>query len=380
LHSQASLALKLTAITFFVNFFHYIVNTPQLTRMRMDLNSLVSSGFRVLGIIATPIVIYLGYGIAGAAAVLLAASVLTLAGHVFVSRRLTPYLFATSLERGLMKPLLNFGGALVGGAIAGLLLHNLDRGVLPRLVSVEALAHYSVGFSLAWMVATFSNAMIQSLIPAFSLLQSDESRRQLQDLYSRAIRLTLIWLIPAVVFLVLIAKPFIYLWAGEEFATESVPIFYVVLAGMGFMILSYLPYAAIMAAGRTDIFAKLYFAELLPYFLLLVFLTAKYGAIGTAAAWSARAIVDCCLLFYLAGRYARVSLTTELRLMDFVPATAIMLIPIVGYAYFSEANVIVVLLFLGAGVTYCIAMWKMILEHSERVWLRKQISDRLSFE
>jgi O-antigen/teichoic acid export membrane protein len=69
---QANLALKLTAITFFVNFFHYILNTPQLTRMRMDLTSLVSSSFRVLGIIATPIVIYLGYGIAGAAAVLLA--------------------------------------------------------------------------------------------------------------------------------------------------------------------------------------------------------------------------------------------------------------------------------------------------------------------
>lgn len=71
LHAEAALALKFAAITFVINFLSGIFNTPQLARLRMDLNTLVNSGFKTLAIIATPFVIYLGYGIVGATSVLL---------------------------------------------------------------------------------------------------------------------------------------------------------------------------------------------------------------------------------------------------------------------------------------------------------------------
>src|SRR5690606_38905235 len=65
LRGEANLALKIACVTFVLNFLNSIFNTPQLTRLRMDLNTFVSSGFRMLGLIATPITIYLGGGIVG---------------------------------------------------------------------------------------------------------------------------------------------------------------------------------------------------------------------------------------------------------------------------------------------------------------------------
>src|SRR6185503_5585583 len=127
----------------------------------------------------------------------------------------------------------------------------------------------------------------------------------------------------------------------EKFVNESVPIFYVVLAGMAFIILSYLPYAAVMAAGRTDLFAKLYFAELVPYFLLLVFLTLRFGALGTAFAWSARAIVDCILMSVLAARCARVTFS-QLKISEFAAAMIPMMIPLLIFIFYSEINAVVV--------------------------------------
>ncbi len=148
------------------------------------------------------------------------------------------------------------------------------------MVSVEALAYYSVAFTLASMTTMFSVAMIQSLIPAFSQLQADDKRAQLESLYSRGVRLNLIVLVPALVLLSIIAKPFFILWAGPDFGRESISPFHILLIGLVFNIPAYLPYAAIMASGPTDIFAKLYFAELVPYVILVSFLTWKFGANG----------------------------------------------------------------------------------------------------
>ncbi len=153
---QASIALKIAAVTFVVRFLNGVFNTPQLTRLRMDLNTFVNSGFRILGLAATPIVIYLGYGIVGAVSVLLAAGLLTLAGHIYISGKLLPTLYTPTLDRQSLRPMLKFGGALVIASIAGIFLVNTEKGVLSALISTKALAYYSVAFTLANIITMFS--------------------------------------------------------------------------------------------------------------------------------------------------------------------------------------------------------------------------------
>ncbi|MEO5858939.1 MAG: oligosaccharide flippase family protein, partial [Pyrinomonadaceae bacterium] len=191
LQAEAALALKFAAVTFVVNFLNGIFNTPQLARLRMDLNTFVTSGFRIVGIVATPIVIYLGGGILGAVMVLMIASILTLAGHIYTSGRLLPRLFDLTIDRRVIRPMLNFGLTIVFALAAGMLLANLEKLLLPRFTSVEVFAYYSVAFTLATMMTLFSNAMSQSLIPAFSRLLAEKKIAHVQELYSRALRINL---------------------------------------------------------------------------------------------------------------------------------------------------------------------------------------------
>ncbi len=375
LHSEASLALRFASVTFVVAFLNNIFNTPQLTRLRMDLNTFVNAGFRILGIVAIPILLYFVGGIAVAVFALMIVSLMTLAGHLLVSGRLLPELIGVSVEHRAIRPMLKFGTGLVIAAFAAILLVNAEKGVLAAAVSVTALAHYSVAFTLASMMTLFSGAMIQSLLPAFSQLQGDTKRQHLNSLYSFGIRISLILAVPALVFISLFAKPFFSRWAGEEFGRESTLPFYLLAVGLAFNIVAYLPYVAIMASGRTDIFAKLYWIELVFYVVLVWFLASRYGAAGAALAWSIRVVVDAIIQFALAKRVAGVRFSGK-GLFWFAPAAIIVLLPLATYFYLDELSLPLLVGAMFCFGVYVIVISKTMLEKEEITWLLQRINKK----
>ncbi len=374
---EALLALRLASITFVINFLCMIFNSPQLARLRMDLNTMINAGSRILGIIAIPIVLYLGFGIVGAVSVLLAASVLNLFGHLTVSRRLLPELLGLSIDRAMVPRLLKFGGALVVGGIAGIALINGEKGILASAVSATALAYYTVAFTLANMMTLFSGSMVQSLIPAFSQLQGEAKRAQLDSIYSRGLRFSMLWSLPILVFLALIAKPFFTIWAGPDFGRESAWPFYLLLAGLFFNIFALLPHSAILAAGRTDILAKLYWIELGPHLVIVWLLASRYGPSGAAAAWSIRVIVDAAIHFYLAKRVAGVAPPRQ-GMRGFVAGVVLMTMPVAAMMYIGETTIWIAAWAAAAFAVYVFIAVRYILGKDEIAWATAIIRHRLA--
>ncbi len=368
LTAEAALALKIASGTFVINFLTTVFNSPELSRLRMDLNIFITSGVRLLGIIATPLVIYLGGGIVGAVAVGLVVAIVTLALHLTVSTRLLPALLAFSIDRESVRPMLKFGSSILVAGIAVVFLINLEKFVLTRVTSVETLAYYSIAATFAAMLTLFSGSILQPLMPAFSQLQGDENRTALNELYTRGIRLTLIWLIPAVVFMVLIGRPFFTYWFSPDFGRLSTGPYYVTIVGLLINVLAYFPYAAIMSAGRSDVFVKLYWLELAPYALLVWLLASNFGAIGAAAAWSVRISFDGLMLFWFAHRMG-LRLVRWPRLPFFV-GISLMSIPVIGLFYFGELNLIVISAALLCAAAYALLVWRNLLDNMEIAWLK----------
>lgn len=377
LAAEAALALKVAAVTFVLNFLNAIFNTPQLARLRMDMNTLVTSGFRMAGIIATPIVIYLGGGLLGAVIVLLIASLATLIGHIWVSGRLLPQLLDITIDRSSIRPLLKFGAALVLSGIAGIVLVNAEKGMLSTLLSPKALAYYYVAFTLVNMMAMFSSAMVQSILPAFSQLQDSGARSHLNSLYSRGIRMNLIWLVPSLVSLSIIAKPFFTHWAGPDFGRESVLPFYIMLGGIVVNVIAYFPHTAILASGRTDLMARLYLIEVIPYVLLVWGLAYRWGISGVAAAWSIRAIADALIIFVLAKRFANVHFQWR-HAGSFAMASGVMLLPFLINLVYQNFTIWIIGLAAAAVAVYSYIIWKAVLESEEVGWITKQIQTRFA--
>lgn len=367
-------ALRIAAVTFVVNFLCSIFNTPQLTRLRMDLNTMINASTRIAGLAATPVVIYLGYGLTGVSAALLATNLLCLAGHLTVSQRLlSGRLLDLTIGRELLTPLVRFGAGYVGAAIASVLLMHGEKAILTNRYSTTELGYYSVGFTLATMLTMFSGSVVQALLPAFSQLQSADNESRLSSLFSTGVRLNLIWLIPAAGLLFVVAQPFFSFWASEKYGAESTTPFYILLAGIAFNILAYMPYSSIIAAGRTDVLAKLFWLELGPHLILTALLIAMYGINGAAIAWSVRSVVDCVLQFALARRVAGIRFSAA-RLASDLAVSALFIAPTIAVRLALPDQValaaIILVLGLAGFVFYC---WRSILSAEERIWLRRRL-------
>ena len=372
---EAILALKIAAATFVLNFLNTIFNSPQLVRLRMDLNTLAIAVPRIVGVIATPLVIYAGGGIVGAVFVLFSASLLTFIVNLYFSRRLLSELIGLSIEREMVGPLIKFGGALVIATIAGVFLINFEKLVLARVTSVETLAHYAIAFTLANMVTIFTTAMAQSLVPAFSQLGSPEKFKQLEVLYARSLRVNIFALLPSLVILAIIAKPFFTVWAGPEFGVESPLPFYILLAGLFFNLNAYIPWSVMLAQGRTDVLAKLYWIELFPYIGLTALLTYYLGAAGAAAAWSIRVISESYVFFRYARRLSGVNFPLGNYLRTLILGSSILLLPLL-WAVFVDNLSPWLLLGIPASLTlYSILVWKFIIEPEEKTWVAQRTNN-----
>ncbi|MBK8809922.1 MAG: flippase [Acidobacteria bacterium] len=370
----SSLGVKITSVSFVFAILSGVVNTPLLARLRMDLNTLVTALPRVFMGIATPIVLYLGGFVLEAVWIAFLAAVLALVGTLFSSFRLLPEILRPRLNREMIGPMLRFGGGWLIAMIASIQLINLEKFFLPRYVSVQALAHYSIAFTFANMTTMFSWALTQSLIPAFSVMTGQKKKREFDALFERGIRLNLILLPPTVMFLFVVAKPFFTIWAGPEFGQESSLPFYVLLVGLFFNILSLVAYSTLTATGRSDLLAKLYWCELIVYAFVVIWLVRSLGIVGAALAWSLRVTIDAFITIWLAKRSAEIAFSFVAYLWNLIIGITILSPPVILAVAYDNFSLWLIPAVLGSLVGYFYFSWRRSTQRIERDWFEDKLT------
>ncbi len=329
LQQPAVLAVRVASLGFVARAFAGVLNTPAIVRLRMDLVVLISTGTSAAQILLVPVVLFLGGGLSGAVAVATSATIAAAILHAVTGARLLPQLRRPRISRALLKPLVRFGGGLVVSTIATAILANLEKLLLPRYASLQALAFYSVAFTLANLLTQLPVAMLQSLVPAFSQLHASGNAAGLQMLYRRGLRGMLYWTLPGTVFICAAAYPFFSIWAGPRFGQGSTLPLYLLVGGIACEIISYVPYALLITFGRTDIIARCQLSLIIPYLIVAVVLIQRYGAAGAAVAWSLRALLTAILFASFARRVSGFSFNPwPDRVRGYLLALAVLLIPV----------------------------------------------------
>ncbi|HSU28957.1 MAG TPA: flippase [Chitinophagaceae bacterium] len=379
LRYQASIALKITSGSFFLGLISGVYNTPQLSRLKMNLSVLINSGTKILMILVTPLVLYFGGGIIEATLVALIAAAVILAGNLIVSGKLLHGLYAASFNRKYVKPLLRFGAGTVLYGGAAILILNFEKVILARLTSPRELGYYSIAFTLANMTTMFTLAIGQTLIPAFSQLLGPGNKEHLNALFSRTFRGCLMTAPPIIMVLIVIAKPFFTIWAGEEFGRESIYPFYILMLGIFFSLIMFIPNSILLAFGKTSLFAKVYWIEMIPYAGLAWILISRFGIPGAAMAWSIREIFNSYIFFRFSRKYAGISYSIRDH-ADKYFLTFLILVPPVLFALlvnnFSGWLFIIVPASL---FTYLFLAWKFLVQAEERQWVTGKINGLLGY-
>jgi O-antigen/teichoic acid export membrane protein len=369
LQGPAILGVRIGCIAVVARCLYGVMNTPQLVRLRMSLYTSIMVGTSILQVVLVPIVLHFGGGLVGATVVIAATATLTLALHTVASTWLLPALLHFRVRAPLSRPMLVFGLHLVAVNLASVVLTNAEKLVLTRMASVHALAYYSIDYTLAALLMNVPTAVSQTLLPAFSRLQGEDKRHELRDLYRRGVRIALFWLPPALLVVVVAARPFLRLWAGAEYAEQSLTPLVVLLVGMSFSIVGNNAYLLLVACGRSNLVATFYFLEMAPYLAAAALGTHFAQAVGAAAAWSLRAIVDACLMLHAARRRLGTPVGPLGEHRAAYGAALALLLPAALVRLISTSLLIDAAAVAGSLAAYACVMWWRVLSPEERSWL-----------
>jgi O-antigen/teichoic acid export membrane protein len=286
------LALRLGAIGFFARALSGVLNTSQIVRMRWDLNVLVTSGFATVQVVAVPLVLVAGGGLTVAVGVCSALAIATALTHYVVSVRLQPSTWPPRFSSALAGPLIRFGVATMGGYTLFVLLLNLDRAFIARYQSVEEVGFYTVAASLAGLMNVVTFAVSRPLLPAFARLLAEERRSEAVLLYQRILRLLFLLAVPVVVSIATVGHAFLDVWAGPSFGTHASTALALLVVGVAFDALGYVPSNLLYASHRAGAVLVIHLVEFVPYVAALLFVVPRWGIEGAAAVWIARSAVN----------------------------------------------------------------------------------------
>lgn len=200
-----------------------------------------------------------------------------------------------------LLPLLRTGGWMTVANLVGPLMSYLDRFVIGAVGSMSAVAWYVTPQEIVTRLLIVPVALASVLFPKLSEVHAGTRDRMagwpMERLALAALFLTLM---PVTLVLGLLAAPILERWVGPEYAREGASAMLVLCAGVLGNALAHVPFAAIQARGGARATALLQLVELPCYVAALWTLTALWGVVGAAIAWTLRILVDLGALWLIA--------------------------------------------------------------------------------
>jgi O-antigen/teichoic acid export membrane protein len=374
----ATTGLRMTSIAFLFSTLTSVVNTPQLTRLKMGLNVLCNAIPRTLMTLLAPVVVYYGGGIIGSTLLACITAIVIFILNLIISGKLLPSLYKLSIDKKLFQSLIQFGKGMILYDIAVMVVVNMEKFLLPAITGdPKQTAYFSIAATLANMTSMFTLAVGQTLIPAFSQMLAPEKKEALNALFARTFKGCLFVLMPVCIFLIVIAKPFLWLWAGQEFGIHSAPPFYILMGGVFFSLLMFIPNSILLANGRTSLFGKLYAIEVVPYLLLTFLLIRQFGIFGAAFAWSLREFTNTIVFYFFSKKYTGISYKFNIHPFYMGVAIIILALPIVFVKMGSDFSIWNIPVFIGCTALYFLIVWHFIITSYERLVLTNKFNDLL---
>lgn len=193
---------------------------------------------------------------------------------------------------GLAKSMTKFGGWVTVSFLTGTLNAMADRFLIGILSGPKVVAHYTVPFNLGERLAIFGNSAGSALYPRFSAMPNDQVR-PFSTRYERTLMAPLLVIHVCAIFAI---QPFLQVWVGQEFASNSVLAGQILMAGFWFDSISRVPLYALRGKSSPQTVATIDLAQLLPCMIVL-FAAFKYlGLPGVAIAYVFRVSANYALL------------------------------------------------------------------------------------
>jgi len=185
-----------------------------------------------------------------------------------------------------LRGVLNFSLSIALLSLVGVLVSQIDKLLLSKLLSLSDYAYFTMSVLMASGVMVVSVPIGSALLPRLVKLAAEGDEAELIRLYRNATQMVAVIAIPAALMLALFAEQVLWAWTGNaEIARKAAPVLTLYALGNSVFALAALPYYLQFAKG--DLKMHLIGNALLLVLLVptLAWATWRYGAIGAGYAW-----------------------------------------------------------------------------------------------
>ncbi len=236
------------------------------------------------------------------------------------AHRIIPGLSLTNLVRvcrrdslGHNLGFMGFGGWVTLNVAVGSWLFLYDRWVISALGGAAALPFYSIPFGLLQRLQVIPNSAGRALFPALTALAARAAWRDVTHVLVRAHQALIVAIVGAVFVVMVWGHAALRIWIDEAFAARAARPLQILTVGFGFALLAPIAGVLLYGAGRPDVLAKLYLAELPLNLVAVTLLTRHFGIEGAAFSFLLRALIETAVVWWLVGRVLPVPITEFLR-------------------------------------------------------------------
>ena len=267
-----------------------------------------------------------------------------------------------------IKKLLRYGSWITLTSLISPLLVYMDRILIGTLLPMASVAYYAVPYDLVNRIRIFPQALLKTLFPEFSQMNTEDRKAEMLILLEASIR-SMVLIVGMVGLLIsFYAGDILTFWLGSDLAKQSAGVMIVFGIGFSLNAVAFIPFNYLQSIGRPDIPAKMHLIEFPVYIVLLLVMTKSYGIMGTATAWFLRVSVDAVLntLFML----KELKPDSDDKILRF-PLKEVLILSI--FALFqtgislAAGGMLAKLILVGLSIIFILAMiWKLSLTSDER--------------
>ena len=179
-----------------------------------------------------------------------------------------------------------FAAGMTGISVMSIVLTQLDKMILVKVLPLDAFGHYSLASRVAGGLSYVISPIYAAFFPRFSQLVARNDTQELARIYHRSCQLMSAFIFPLAAVLTLFSYDLLLTWTQDRSIAENGHLMLSLLTvGTALNGIASLPYALQLAYGWTRLSLVVNTAATLLLAPLIYFMSIRYGGVGAAIVW-----------------------------------------------------------------------------------------------
>lgn len=249
-----------------------------------------------------------------------------------------------------IKRVWRFSAGMGGVAVFGMILMQLDKVLLSKLLNLEEFGGYALAGVVASSLYVILIPVFNTLYPRLSTLVATGAHDALIDTYRSGTKLLSAVIFSIALVVAFFSEDLVYVWTGNlELALSIAPIVSLLIIGTAINGVMIFPYSLQLAYGLTNLPLMIVVALLIVYIPLIYFLVMSYGIIGGALSWVLLNIMYLIFGTWMTHRQLLKGIALAWLIRDVIaPFCLALVVVVMGWEMFHAEGAYMMNLFLGA--------------------------------